>query len=146
VSEHEQKGGSAGRQDYVELGYELLGQVRRASQRVALALPARCLFADCGEAPATIRDVSACGLALDCYRSGLVGEPVIVEIEHLDRFDGRIVRRLQTGFAVELRMTPYRRERLRLRLEALAAAERGVSSSRAAPTPASESGPAPSSA
>lgn len=124
MSKHgEAPAGQAGPQEYIALGYTLLGDSRRSGPRVALSLPARCLFADGGEAPAVIGDASCSGLAVACYRSGLVGEPVIVAIDHLDRFDGRIVRRLQTGFAVELRMTRYRSERLRQTLERLAEAE-----------------------
>lgn len=106
-------------ENYQRLAGALLDADRRTSERLSINLLARCLLADGTEVSALMLDISGSGLALQCERRGAVGEPVIIYIEHLGRFEGTIVRLAPDGFAIELRLSQYRREKLRLMLDQL---------------------------
>jgi hypothetical protein len=96
---------------------------RRTYPRVAVDLPARCLMPDGGEYETSVRDVSAsgCFIALDpfCTRPTL-GDKVVTYIEQLGRFEGIVVRSVDDGFALDLSMTPAKRDRFAVTLEKFA--------------------------
>lgn len=104
-------------ENYRRLASALLNVERRSSERLSINLLARCLLANGLEVPALMLDISGSGLAVQCARRGAVGEHIIVYIDHLGRFEGTVVRHAPGGFAVELRLSRYRREKLRLMLD-----------------------------
>lgn len=104
---------------YEKLASALIADDRRSSERIKLNLLARCMLADWTEAPALMEDISSSGLAIRCAKRGAVGEQVVIYIDYLGRFEGTIVRTTAEGFALELHLSTYRREKLRLMLDKL---------------------------
>lgn len=104
---------------YRQLAGALLDPDRRSTKRLSINLLAQCLLSDGSELPALMVDISGSGLAIQCAKRGGVGEPVVVYIDRLGRFEGTIVRHVPGGFAVELRLSQFRREKLRLMMEQL---------------------------
>jgi hypothetical protein len=96
---------------------------RRTYTRVAVNLSARCLMPDGGEYEGRVRDISAsgCFIELDafCTRPE-TRERIIAYIDRLGRFEGDVVRSTQDGFALELSMTPAKRDRFAATLEKFA--------------------------
>jgi len=97
---------------------------RRKHKRVAFEAKGRFLAPDGSEHECSIRDMSLGGLALTTDIPVGMGEQVIVYLDEFGRFEGKVVRFYEGGFAIETAISGPRRERLAQRLEALARGEK----------------------
>lgn len=97
---------------------------RRKYPRVAFQAKGRFLAPDGSEHTCAIRDMSLGGIALTTDVALELGEQVIVYLDDYGRFEGKVVRAYEGGFAIETSIAGPRRERLRQRLEALARGEK----------------------
>lgn len=103
---------------------EIEQQERRKHQRVAFEAKGRFLAPDGSEHECSIRDMSLGGIALSAGIQIELGENVIVYLDEFGRFEGKVVRVYEGGFAIETAIAGPRRERLAQRLEALARGEK----------------------
>ena len=74
---------------------------RRKKPRVRLYVPGRYIVEDRVAHECTVVDASASGLALYGPASGSTGEKVVVYVDDIGRFEGRIVRHFNGGMAIE---------------------------------------------
>ena len=70
------------------------------------------MLEDRREYPCQVIDMSPGGMAMITPVSGRVGERVVAYLDHLSRVEGRIARLFDGGFAVELRNTPRKRDKI----------------------------------
>jgi len=103
---------------------EIEQKERRKHQRVAFEAKGRFLAPDGSEHECSIRDMSLGGIALSTDIAIEIGENIIVYLDEFGRFEGKIVRVYEGGFAIETAISGPRRERLAQRLEALARGEK----------------------
>lgn len=89
---------------------------RRRFRRVAVSLPGRYMLEDGSEHACVCIDVSVGGVRLRASQSGAWGSRVIAYIEGLGRIEGYIVRRSPGWFALELRNTARKGERVEERI------------------------------
>jgi hypothetical protein len=85
---------------------------RRRHQRVQVNILGRFMLEDRREYPCQVIDMSPGGMAMITPVSGKVGERVIAYLDHLSRVEGRIARLIDGGFAVELRNTVRKRDKI----------------------------------
>ncbi|MEC9368082.1 MAG: PilZ domain-containing protein, partial [Pseudomonadota bacterium] len=85
---------------------------RRRHQRVRIKLLGRFMREDKNEYPCEIHNVSAGGLAIRAVISGEPGEKIVVYVEQLGRLEGELVRVYPGGFAMSLRGSAYKREKI----------------------------------
>ena len=85
---------------------------RRKHQRVQVNILGRFMLEDRREYPCQVIDMSPGGMAMITPVSGKVGERVVAYLDHLSRVEGRIVRLIEGGFAVELRNTMRKRDKI----------------------------------
>lgn len=85
---------------------------RRRHARVKVSLFGRYMLTDRRELPCQAIDVSVGGLALAAPIAGHIGQRVVVYLEHLGRLEGNIVRHLKDGFAIQLRLSPLKRDKI----------------------------------
>jgi hypothetical protein len=88
----------------------------RRHERVGLTLPGRYMLPNAREFSCSTIDVSANGLAVKSAEKGEIGAHVIAYIGQVGRVEGAIVRQLDEGFAVALRISPSQSEKLAARL------------------------------
>lgn len=89
-----------------------LQEDRRRHARVRVPIFGRYMLTDRRELPCQTIDVSAGGLALAAPVVGHIGQRVVVYLEHLGRLEGEIVRHLNDGFAMQLRLSPLKRDKI----------------------------------
>jgi hypothetical protein len=89
---------------------------RRRFQRIQLSVPLKFLGDDLAEHKGTLLDISAGGLALASDARPALGVQIVVYVDQLGRLEGRVVRHLERGFAIELAASDAKRERLADRL------------------------------
>ncbi len=85
---------------------------RRRHQRVSVNILGRFMLEDRREYPCQVIDMSPGGVAMITPVTGRVGERVVAYLDHLSRVEGRIARHIEGGFAVELRNTPRKRDKI----------------------------------
>ncbi len=85
---------------------------RRRHQRVQVNILGRFMLEDRREYPCQVIDMSPGGFAMITPVSGRVGERVVAYLDHLARVEGRISRIIDGGFAVEMRNTVRRRDKI----------------------------------
>jgi PilZ domain len=85
---------------------------RRRNERIPLALRGRYMLEGGRDYPCVTRDVSRMGMAIRGVPVGAIGERVIAYLEELGRIEGRIVRRSENWFAIELVASPQKLDRL----------------------------------
>jgi hypothetical protein len=85
---------------------------RRRFERVKLALPGRYMLSDHTEHPCWTINISRIGAALEGQPSGLIGERIVLYIDHIGRLEGMIARTFKASFAVKFQMTPSKGEKL----------------------------------
>ncbi len=85
---------------------------RRRYPRVPLTLRGRYMLADGSEFPCQTLDISPIGIGIRGFSVGTIGERVVAYFEGLGRVEGKIVRRAQTWFAVDITATPRKLEKL----------------------------------
>ena len=93
---------------------------RRRHRRVDVAILGRYMLASRQEYPCQSVDVSPGGLALVTPVRGLIGERIVVYLEHLGRIEGQIVRHTEPGIALSIAATIRKREKLAAQLTWLA--------------------------
>ncbi len=77
------------------------------------------MLEDGREYPCSTRDVSRMGVAIQGVPVGAMGERVIAYLEELGRIEGRIVRRSEDWFAIELAASPQKLDRLEEKISAI---------------------------
>ena len=92
---------------------------RRRHVRIPLAVRGRYMLENGREYPCLTRDVSRMGIAIEGVPVGALGERVIAYLGKLGRIEGRVVRRSETWFAIELMATPQKLDRLDERISAI---------------------------
>jgi len=97
-----------------------LRQNRRRHARVKVSLFGRYMLSDRRELPCQTIDASAGGLSLAAPMRGDIGQRVVVYLEHLGRLEGQIVRHIDAGFALQLQISPGKREMIADKLTWLA--------------------------
>jgi len=93
---------------------------RRMHQRVKVNLLGRCMLEDGREFTCQVVDMSPGGAALIVPVVGRVGERVIAYIDHIGRIEGRLVRQIDGGFAMNMAMSARKRDKLAAQLTWLA--------------------------
>ncbi|MEP0070954.1 PilZ domain-containing protein [Pyruvatibacter sp.] len=87
---------------------------RRTYQRIPVGYTSRCLMPDGGEYEGKVSNISACGCYIELDAFATRPDPaqrVVAYVDKLGRFEGIVVRSTEDGFALELEMTPPKRER-----------------------------------
>ena len=95
------------------------GAERRRHARIPLALRGRYMLEDGREYPCATRDVSRLGIAIEGVPVGAMGERVIAYLDELGRIEGRVVRRSEDWFAIEVVATPQKLDRLDAKISAI---------------------------
>ena len=85
---------------------------RRRHRRVKVSIAGRYMLASKQEYPCQTVDMSPGGLRVAAPVKGEIGERVVFYFEDFGRLEGTIVRIGGDGFAVELSLTPNKRERV----------------------------------
>lgn len=85
---------------------------QRRHQRVSVNILGRFMLEDRHEYPCQVVDMSPGGMAMITPVSGKVGERVVAYLDHISRVEGRIARLIDGGFAIELRNTPRKRDKI----------------------------------
>jgi hypothetical protein len=93
---------------------------RRRHQRVNVALLGRFMLSSRQEYPCQTVNMSPGGLALVAPVKGLVGERIVVYLEHVGRIEGQIVRHTDLGVALTIAATSRKRDKLASQLTWLA--------------------------
>ena len=71
------------------------------------------------EYPCVTRDLSRIGMAIEGVPVGAIGERVVAYLEELGRVEGRVVRRSNGWFAIQLVATPQRLELIDEKISAI---------------------------
>ncbi|MFO1186403.1 MAG: PilZ domain-containing protein [Alphaproteobacteria bacterium] len=91
------------------------GPDQRRFRRIQLSVPVK--FLESGEErEGTLLDISAGGLALSSEARPDLGAPIVLYVDNLGRVEGKVVRHIEQGFAVEFAASNAKRERLADRL------------------------------
>ncbi|PVB59992.1 PilZ domain-containing protein [Labrenzia sp. 011] len=85
---------------------------RRRHQRVQVNILGRFMLEDRREYPCQVIDMSPGGMAMITPVVGRVGERVVAYLDHLSRVEGQISRLIEGGFAVQLRNTARKRDKI----------------------------------
>ena len=85
---------------------------RRRHQRVAVALLGRYMLTSRQEFPCQSVDMSPGGLRLVAPVKGLIGERIVVYLEHVGRIEGQVVRHTDLGLALTVTATARKRDKL----------------------------------
>jgi hypothetical protein len=93
---------------------------RRRHQRVRVALLGRYMLSSRQEYPCQTIDMSPGGIAVVAPVRGLVGERIVLYLEHLGRIEGQIVRHTDLGLALSIGATIRKRDKLASQLTWLA--------------------------
>ena len=99
------------------------------------------MLEDGSEFPCTTMDISPIGIGIRGF-PGAIGDHVVAYLDYIGRVEGRIVRRSQTWFAVDIAATPRKLERLANKLSCLVENENEMQGGE--PTPKASGGPEPS--
>jgi hypothetical protein len=93
---------------------------KRRHHRVNVALLGRYMLSSRQEYPCRTVDMSPGGVSLITPIRGIIGERVVVYLEHIGRIEGQIVRHIADGFAMNISATPRKRDKLASQLTWLA--------------------------
>ncbi len=93
---------------------------RRRHQRVKVNLLGRFMLENKTEYPCQVINMSPGGMAMITPIRGEIGERVIAYIDHIGRIEGKIVRKIEGGFAVTIDATLRKRDKLASQLTWLA--------------------------
>ncbi|MEP3045766.1 MAG: PilZ domain-containing protein [Roseibium sp.] len=85
---------------------------RRRHQRVQVNILGRFMLEDRREYPCQVIDMSPGGMAMITPVCGRVGERIVAYLDHMSRVEGKITRLIDGGFAVELRNTVRKRDKI----------------------------------
>ena len=93
---------------------------RRRHRRAVVAIVGRYMLASRQEYACQSVDMSPGGLSLVAPVRGLIGERIVVYLEHIGRIEGQIVRHTELGLALSIGATLRKREKLAAQLTWLA--------------------------
>ena len=114
-----------------DIATSLSADERRSYPRIPVSLSGRYMLSDEREYDCEIRDISASGITIIAPAAGEPCERVVVYVAEIGRLEGIIVRTFEDGFALELRLTPFKQEKLLRSLEWLQKkGEKGLASQR----------------
>lgn len=99
---------------------EFLSDTEREFSRVELTLFGRYMLENHQEYPCQILDMSPGSAAMITPVSGSIGERVIAYVDHLGRIEGEILRLFEGGFAMSIKATTHKRDKLAAKLTWLA--------------------------
>ena len=99
---------------------EFLTDTEREFSRVDLTLFGRFMLENHQEFPCQILDMSPGSAAMITPVSGAVGERVIAYVDHVGRLEGNILRLFDGGFAISVKATERKRDKLAAKLTWLA--------------------------
>ena len=99
---------------------DFLSDTEREFSRVELTLFGRFMLENHQEFPCQILDMSPGSAAMITPVSGVVGERVIAYVDHLGRIEGEILRLFDGGFAMSVKATTHKRDKLAAKLTWLA--------------------------
>lgn len=85
---------------------------KRRHQRVKVNILGRYMLEDRREYPCQVIDMSPGGMALIAPVSGRVGERIVAYLDQMSRVEGKITRTFDGGFAVELRNSVRKRDKI----------------------------------
>ena len=92
---------------------------RRAQERVPVAIFGRCLLANQLEVPCQAMDISQDGLGVAAGHSPIIGEAVIIYLDHVGRIEGTVIRVFDNGFALMINASPRKRQKLAAQIDTL---------------------------
>ncbi|MEM6495280.1 MAG: PilZ domain-containing protein [Pseudomonadota bacterium] len=92
---------------------------RRRYKRVELNLLGRFMRASKNEFPCRLIDISVGGAAISSPVTVEANEEIIAYFDHLGGLEGRVVRTMADGFAIEFNATVHRRQKLAAQLTGL---------------------------
>ena len=92
---------------------------RRRRERAKVALSGRYMLTDRREYDCWTIDVSASGVAVLGPVKGAIGERIVAYFDQIGRVEGMIVRHFDQCFAMEMRASALRRDRLDVQIEGL---------------------------
>ena len=98
----------------------LLSDTEREFSRVDLTLFGRFMLENQQEFPCQILDMSPGSAAMITPVSGAIGERVIAYVDHLGRIEGEILRLMDGGFAMSVKATSRKRDKMAAKLTWLA--------------------------
>ncbi|WP_336056437.1 PilZ domain-containing protein [Nitratireductor sp. CH_MIT9313-5] len=93
---------------------------RRRFQRVRISVYGRYMLQDRSEYACKVIDMSPGNVSLQAEYPGRVGERIIVYLDHIGRIEGRMTRRIDGGFAMEINASERKRDKLAAQLTWLA--------------------------
>jgi hypothetical protein len=93
---------------------------RRRHQRVRVALLGRYMLSSRQEYPCQTINMSPGGMAIVAPVRGLIGERIVLYVEHLGRIEGQVVRHTDLGLALTIGATIRKRDKLASQLTWLA--------------------------
>ena len=93
---------------------------RRRHQRVRVNLLGRFMLENKTEYPCQVINMSPGGAAMITPVRGDIGEHIIAYIDHIGRIEGKIVRKIEGGFAITVDATARKRDKLASQLTWLA--------------------------
>ena len=93
---------------------------RRRHQRVKVNLLGRFMLENKTEYPCQVINMSPGGMAVIAPVRGEIGERIIAYIDHIGRVEGKIVRKIEGGFATTVDATVRKRDKLASQLTWLA--------------------------
>lgn len=93
---------------------------RRRFQRVEVNLLGRFMLPNYEEYPCQVIDMSPGGAALISPVTGNVGDRVVAYVDHIGRIEGQINRYISGGFAMSIRASAHKRDKLASKLTYLA--------------------------
>lgn len=99
---------------------DLLTDTEREFSRVDLTLFGRYMLENRQEFPCQIVDMSPGSAAMVTTVSGAVGERVIAYVDHVGRLEGNILRLFDGGFAMSVKATDRKRDKMAAKLTWLA--------------------------
>lgn len=97
-----------------------VAEERRRFQRVNLHLLGRYMLPDRREYPCQVINMSPGGVAVLAPGIGNVGDRVVAYLDHVGRVEGKIMRIIDNGFAMNVGATPRKRDKLAAQLTWLA--------------------------
>lgn len=95
------------------------GVERRRHRRLPVTLGGRCMLQDQREFACRVIDASLGGLAVAIPAVARIGERVVAYLDEIGRFEGRVARLVEGGFAMALDLTLHGRNKLELFLARL---------------------------
>ena len=84
---------------------------QRRYRRIHLSVTARFLLPDQAENSGIVEDISAGGLSIKSDIKPKLDDDIIVYLDQLGGYEGKVVRLTDTGFSVEFKSSPAKRER-----------------------------------